>query len=68
MQFKETNHYPFSADAVVKVFGDPECFLAKYRGTGARNIQLLEASNEDGKGVGSGLPFPTHSLDDAPCR
>ena len=49
MQFQETNHYPFPSDAVVRVFGDPDYFVAKYRGAGAKNIQVLEAINQGGK-------------------
>ncbi len=49
MQFREQNRYPYPADAVVQVFGNPEYFLTKYRDAGASNIQVLEQHADQGR-------------------
>ncbi len=49
MKFSAINTYPFAAATVLQVFADQDYFLNKYRQAGARNIQLLEYRQIDGK-------------------
>ncbi|MDF1629096.1 MAG: DUF2505 domain-containing protein [Alcanivoracaceae bacterium] len=49
MQFKEQNRYPFPLDAVLKTFANEDYFLAKYQLAGAKQIELIESTKQDGR-------------------
>lgn len=46
MQFQEQNRYPYPAAAVAQVFRNPDYFIAKYRGAGARAIEVIDTRHE----------------------
>jgi len=48
LEVKDVHHYQKGVDAVFKFFSDPDAIKAKYESIGARNVELLEASESGG--------------------
>jgi len=44
LEVKDVHHYQKGVDAVFKFFSDPDAIKTKYESIGARNVELLEAS------------------------
>ena len=46
MEIKALHHYQKGVDAVFKFFSDPDAIKTKYEGIGARNVEILESSEQ----------------------